>query len=332
MKSGGNGSSEVTLAAEAGMNSKLAWHVGSSQFELTHVGVRDQLVLSNGLDDLISIDRVSGATQIRGNLTVGGMNTTGSKHIGVVSQDATAEVEIKAGGSGDALISLVSPLQQRAEIQLSETGGHSFSLFQDGLNDRLVLSDGQPLVTVESTQNGGNITMAGNLAVGGLGVPGARTMTVESTNGTAMLTVQATSSGAARTDIVSSGQHDADLQLSAPANQDATITLSEGSNQFRILNQGASDRLLVNDGANDLLSIKRSTGETDLRGDMTVGGHCWLSIGCNSIFVGAGLSFTGNRSMTVHSGDSNASLRIQSGGGPSIFGHNRQRHSVFLHD
>ena len=79
--------------------------------------------------------------------------------------------------------------------------------------------------------------------------------------------------------IMSGGSADASLDIVVPNGKSAKIVLNEtDGNSFSITNEGAADRLTIRDKEHEMIRIQAVTGDSQFRGDMTIGGS---TIGSN---------------------------------------------------
>jgi hypothetical protein len=109
------------------------------------------------------------------------------------------------------------------------------------------------------------------------------------------------------------------LVRAATAGQDAQLVLTQGSSAFSLLHRGSSGSFVVNDGTNDVFTMAKGSGDTALRGSLTVGGGTGaraLTVKANSgnaaLEVSAATSGTASLSATAASGQT-AKLALASG-------------------
>ena len=143
-----------------------------------------------------------------------------------------------------------------------------------------------PMFVAESVN--GDVGMQGDLTIGGEGIRGARSATIQSKDHSASLHIQ------------SGGTSDAGIKITTPHNRNSSLTLKEtNGTAFHIVNKGMRDRLVIADNEHDLVVITPVVGNIRYRGDFTVGGE---EIGS-----------AGPKAMTIRSLDSAASLNMISG-------------------
>jgi predicted alpha/beta-hydrolase family hydrolase len=293
IKSGGSGRSTLHLIAPDGADSQVVWSTGNYTMEMKHRSSTDELVFTDGVNDLLALGRTTGSQVIRGDLLVGGNED--ARKATIVSKSSSATIEVASGGNSSATVAIKAPSGADSRITLAEVGGETFTIMNDGSHNRLAIREGgQDLVTVAASADGSGVMTRGDLTVGGHGMQGARAATVYANNGTASLTVQADSAHAA-IHVQSAATQDAVATLTSGVGKQARVELAEGGNAFHVGNDG-SGHLVVEDG-NTLFRLARTSGNALLRGNLTVGG-----------------TTPGARSATIMSSDNSASLHIKSGG------------------
>jgi len=250
---------EMVVAAQSSQSAVLTLQEGDNKFEMLHRGSDKNLVLTNGVNDLLTVSHTTGATFLKGDITVGGTGTTGDKRLTIHSFDNTASFNLESGGANsDTSLEMVSLSGRDAYVSLKE-GTNEIQISHRASSDSLVIKDSNhDLLSVARTT--GDVGVRGNLMVGGVGTSGARAATVLSTTGDATLKVE------------SGGVGIATVSIEAHNDADALLSLTSGTASFSVLNAGATGEFVVRDSVGDLLSIKRITGETTTRGDLTVGG------------------------------------------------------------
>ena len=147
-QSGGSNSADIYMKAAANHNAgspRVCSHLVMNRAE-------DALVFSDGSNDLLSVSRTTGDTTIRGDITVGGDNQTGTKVLSISSNDGPATLNIESGGSGVASIAVKSPAGRDATLSLTE-GANSFELKHRASEAKFVLGDTtNDLLTIAGAQ------------------------------------------------------------------------------------------------------------------------------------------------------------------------------------
>ena len=156
---------------------------------LTLSGVDDQFVVDDGTHTLLSVNRTSGATylrgqlaighdpkrpvfltaidgdtQMQGDLTVGGSLVPGVRTATIQSPDGAASLHVLSGNRSNAFVEIEAPTDYEASLDLWE-GDNLFSIANIGVEDKLVIHDGQErLLTI--TRDTGETDLRGELRVG----------------------------------------------------------------------------------------------------------------------------------------------------------------------
>jgi len=251
---------------------------GSTSYVIKNKGSADQLVVSDGSNELLTMARTSGATALLGDLTVGA--AAGASAATISSSDSRASLSIQSGGSSPAVVTAQAQTGSDAKLVLT-SGSSSIELLNDAAQNAMVIRNGTTDLLPFSTATGAKIS--GGFTVGG--GSGPRSATIKSTTGQAKLAVTSAGSGTASVTVASAAQGD------------AQVVFEENSVIKAIIkSDGANDRLVITDGSTDLVGVSRSTGAMSIKGDLT---------------VGAGSSPV---SMTVKSTDSSAGLHVVAGG------------------
>jgi len=229
-------------------------------YELANEEDRGLLTLHDGVDELLSIAQNTGAMQVRGDLSLGGEGTTGSRSLTIRSLDGGASLSLEAQGpAASAYLNVSVQANQSAVLELKE-GENAFSITNDGVLNELSIDDGEhKLLTVKKST--GDSVLRGDLTVGGTESVGDKLLSVYS------------SDGAASVSVSSGGQSDAIIAVSSPESRFSRLELSEVSGQsYTLVNDGIQNALVLSDGLNELIKVAPTTGSTLFRGDLTIGG------------------------------------------------------------
>jgi len=255
---------------------------------------------------------VAGGVVIQEDLTVGGASSTGARAVTIRSGDNTAALSVTStGGTATATVQAANSTAQVAvragagqDAKLTLTqGSTAFSLLHRGSDNTFAVNDGtNDVFTVAHSTS--DATLRGGLTVGG--GPGARAITVKSTNGSAALEVSAASSGTAS------------ISATAATGQNSKVVFASGSSKFELVNDAASDKLKITDGSSELLSIARNGGALHAKGALTVGtGSAAAAATIKSTGGAATLSVVSSASTATalisSAAGSDASLALQQG-------------------
>jgi len=300
VKAGAVGTAELNLEAPAGKDATINLVEGSDTFQITNKGSHDRLEISDGNNTLLAIARVSGATEVRGelkvgdstdpvfrvegegingrakikgDLTVGGDTVKGEKKITVQSFDSAASMQVISGGSSPAGAAIVAPAGADSWIALGEEGGSAFKFTNDGshVDGLLHISDRTNMLFAVKPLSGDSF-LRGSLDVGNK-VEVRRSLKVGGTTGHHNVTVQSYD-GASDMLIKSGGSGSATIKLESPIDQTAGISfIEDAGKQFHIMNRGATDALVISDGTHDLVKVYPETGDMYVKGELEVGSH-----------------------------------------------------------
>jgi hypothetical protein len=300
VKAGATGTAQLNMEAAAGKDVSIDMATGPSRFQILNKGAHDRLEINDGTNALLAVSRLTGNTEVRGelkvgdstdpvfrvegsgingrakikgDLTVGGETVQGEKKITVQSQDSAASFNVISGGNKDAAAVIMAPAGADAWMELGENGGSRFRIVNDGkYSDGLLhISDNTNKLFAMKPLSGDSY-LKGSLDVGNK-VEVRRSLKVGGTTGNHNITVQSYDGDSDMT-IKSQGTGTATLRLQSPKDVSAGVSfIEQGGKQFHILNRGDADALVINDGADDLVKIYPQSGNMWIKGSMEVGSH-----------------------------------------------------------
>lgn len=271
-------------------------------FHTTNQGnLGERLRITERGDFLLNTDKLvfrgdSGNAEIAGDVFVGGGPQ--ARYLTVSSIDGEANIRVKSGGEGDAMVVLKSPFIDDAVsvFQIKNEGtpdGHIPVLRFSSLDED---GSSKHIMSLKDQGTTGKLHVNGNVVIGDEESAGTHGLTVESA-AAAELLVQSGENADATITITSGADQNARLVLSDPADD------GEGS-KFEIFNDGGENTqpaLRIADGdLNVMLSVVDMGDAGDLRvtGDGIIGsthsqGPRTLKVGSNStaevnIFTGGG--------------------------------------------
>ena len=175
------GNASMQIRSESSAMAMLQLVRGNSSFTIQNNPFTNQLQITDHSRALLSIEKDTGSTVLRGNVLVGGSDTAGPRTVTVSSADAAATFEVKSGGTGDSSILVESPAGRYSKLTLSEEGGESFTMLNDGVKNELQLRDGSYELLTLAPETG-NMYVRGDLTIGGVS-PGSRSATIQSMAG-----------------------------------------------------------------------------------------------------------------------------------------------------
>eukprot|EP00656_Telonema_subtile_P014787 TRINITY_DN1764_c0_g2_i12.p1 TRINITY_DN1764_c0_g2~~TRINITY_DN1764_c0_g2_i12.p1 ORF type:complete len:1468 (-),score=350.67 TRINITY_DN1764_c0_g2_i12:359-4762(-) len=340
LRAGGTSDAGIKVTSPQGRNTSVTLkETNGTAFHIINKGFVDRLVIADNTHDLMVITPVVGDVRHRGDFTVGGeFGSAGPKAMTIRSLDAAASLNLISANQSNAELKLAAPTGQDAVITLAE-GSNRFHLLNDGSDDKFILSDGSnellgirrgtgdtyvrgqlkvgrdptnPMFVAESSN--GDVGMQGDLTIGGERIRGARAATIQSSDSDASLSIIA--------------NVDASMTLHAARDRLATITMTEGNHSFLMENRGADDQFVITDGEHVLMSMNRTTGNTHFRGQITTGidpfkpallsnnqGETQMR---GDLTIG-GAHVPGVRSATIQSPDGEASLHLIGGNSSNAF-------------
>jgi len=295
--SGHASNADITITAPVQGASKITLTEGVNSFNIIHEGTSQNLVIDNTVNPLLTIDRDTGNTNIRGelrvgvdpakpvfsvqgtdgtgyvtmsgDLTVGGNNTLGERTATISSTDGPSSMNVISGGSSNAGVVISSPDGAESWLTLSHKAGSSFHLVNDGALDHLYIADdNNKLITIQPIS--GDTKIRGNLDIGKT-LEVRRDVIVGGTKESHTVSVQSFD-GAADVLVASGGMSDATLTLKTPLAQTASLSFIEvNGTEFHILNRGANDTLVITDGKKDLVKVYPESGNMYVRGELEIG-------------------------------------------------------------
>jgi hypothetical protein len=294
VEAGSSGTASLTVKAAAGQNARMRLAEGTKTFDIVNDGSQDKLAFRDGSHDLMTIARTSGATMLRGNLTVGGYG--GAMATTIKSSDSSAALSVEAATA--ATISVQASNGSEAMVELS-SATKAFRLIHKASTDQLVLSDAtNDLITV--ARGTGHTAMRGNLTIGSATTTGARSMSIKSASGSTSLDVTSTA-GPASMQVTAGGNHTALIAATSASGQDSKLSLVEGVNAFDLIHAGSDDTLKVRGSTGgvhkDLITVARATGDSVFTGAFT--GLSSLDVRGNASFGGSNAN--GTRQLQVQS-------------------------------
>jgi len=291
VQSGGSSDASVSIVSPSGQSSKLVLTEGSHSFVLMNEVSTNKFVIANGTTNLLSLDPTTGAVQMNGDFTVGGVSASGQRaatvkgttaNLVVQASSGMAEVSVTSAGSYDAAVKISSATNQNAQLVL-QSGSSAYTIKNEGSTNMLRVGNGATeLMTINPAT--GVTTITGDLAVGSFG---ASLASIISTDSTATLLVSA------------GGSNSANVVVQAQAGYNALLSLGTTTRSMDLMYDSQSDCFVIRNSTMNLLSVSASTGNTILSGDLTVGGN------------------SGNRAATIQSNGGTAQLYVVATGAGS---------------
>jgi hypothetical protein len=160
---GGTANALFDIKAPSGRDAMVRLTEGNQTFQIANQGSQGKLIIDDGSNELVSVQRATGTTTLRGDLTVGMAN--GTRAATIVSQNAAATLAVVSGGSGVATVQAESPSGVDSRLRLSQ-GAQHFDVAHSASQSKLVVNDGShDLVSV--TRGTGAMHVRGDLTVGG---------------------------------------------------------------------------------------------------------------------------------------------------------------------
>lgn len=334
VQSGENAEATVTITSGIDQNARLvlvdpALNGEGSTFEIFNDGAENELPAlriadgdSNVMLSVVDMGE-TGDLHVTGDGIIGSANAQGPRTLTVQSNN-TAEIDIIAGGSSDAILTITSGRDRQASLVLidpaNETEGSEFHIINDGLEDEngqvpefpvLRITDGEyTLMTLTDKDDTGDLAVTGSGLFGGPNEIGERTLSVFSGE-------------EAKVEVVAGGESDARVVITSGADMDAKLIFTDpaelSGNTFEIFNDGseAAPTLRITDGVdedgndgNTMLKIidRGATGDLVVSGNGLFGGPD--AVGTRTLMVQSSLA----AEIRVISGASNdASVMVQSG-------------------
>jgi hypothetical protein len=300
----------ATISAANTKNAQLDLTQGNKTFSLMNQGSSDKFAVNDGTHDLLTVERVSGSTSTRGDVTVGGSTSNGAKSLTVQSSDDTATMTVQSGGGAGASVEVKASAGQDSSLTLTETGGKSWFVKNKGSNNALLVGEGSN-TWLQIEQSGATtfkkrLAAEEGLTVGGDSISGAKEVLVQSPDDLSKMTVKGTSSSLS---LTSTGANDASATITAQTGQKTSFTLKEdgGGAEFRMINDGPTDTLRINDGTSDLFTLKAVSGDATIKGGLNVkSGQLLVDASTGKVGVGVlspQVQLHVNGSMKIENGD-----------------------------
>lgn len=322
VQSGENAEATVTITSGIDQKARLvlvdpAEDGEGSTFEIYNDGgenERPALRIADG-DSNIMLSVVdmgeTGDLLVTGDGIIGSVQSQGPRTL-TVQSNSTAEIDIIAGGSSDAILTITSGRDRQASLVLidpaNETEGSEFHIINDGLEDEngqvpefpvLRITDGQyTMMTLTDKGDTGDLAVTGSGLFGGPDAVGERTLSVLSAD-------------EARVEVIAGGTSDARMVVTSGSDMDAKLIFTDPDevtgNTFEVFNDGSETdpTLRITDGLND----DGTEGNTMMKiidrgttGDLVVSG--------NGLFGGP--NAVGTRTLKVQSSQA-ADIRVISG-------------------
>jgi cytoskeletal protein CcmA (bactofilin family) len=180
----------------------------------------------------------SGDLLVTGDGVVGSMHVAGDRKI-TVQSSSVAEINVVAGSQSDALLTITSGPDQESSLVLVDPAlsgeASTFHVVNTGSEmdyPTLSFTDGTyEMMIIVDKGDTGDIHLTGSALVGGPSGVGERVLTIASAT-ESLMSVRSTSTGNARSELISGG------------NQNAKIVLTDSDEDlktFEIFNEGAAD-------------------------------------------------------------------------------------------
>eukprot|EP01043_Picozoa_sp_COSAG02_P008019 COSAG02_NODE_249_length_27097_cov_30.179155_8_plen_2297_part_00 len=322
VQSGENAEATVTITSGIDQNARLilvdpALDGEGSTFEIFNDGGENEqpaLRFADG-DSNIMLSVVdmgeTGDLHVTGDGIVGSIESSGPRTL-TVQSNSSAEIDIIAGGSSDAILTITSGRDRQASLVLIDpanaTDGSEFHIINDGLEDEngqvpdfpvLRITDGEhTLMTLTDKGDTGDLAVTGSGLFGGPDAVGERTLSVFSAE-------------EAKVEVVAGGESDARMVITSGADMDAKLVFTDpaelSGNTFEMFNDGSEPdpTLRITDGVdedgNDGNTMMKIIDRGDT-GDLVVSG--------NGLFGGP--NAVGTRTLKVQSSLA-AEIRVVSG-------------------
>jgi hypothetical protein len=322
VQSGENAEATVTITSGIDQNARLvlvdpAEDGEGSTFEIFNDGGENEqpaLRIADG-DSNVMLSVVdmgeTGDLHVTGDGIIGSTQSQGPRTL-TVQSNSTAEIDIIAGGSSDAILTITSGRDRQASLVLidpaNETEGSEFHIINDGLEDEsgqvpefpvLRITDGEyTMLTLTDKGDTGDLAVTGSGLFGGPDAIGERTLSVLSAD-------------EAKVEVVAGGDSDARMVVTSGADMDAKLIFTDpaeiSGNTFEVFNDGSETdpTLRITDG----LDADGNEGNTMMKiidkgdtGDLVVSG--------NGLFGGP--DAVGTRTLKVQSSQA-AEIRVISG-------------------
>ena len=298
VQSGENAEATVTITSGIDQKARLvlvdpAEDGEGSTFEIYNDGAENELpalrIADGDSNVMLSVIDMgdTGDLHVTGDGIIGSVESQGPRTL-TVQSNSTAEIDIVAGGSSDAVLSITSGRDRRASLVLVDpangTEGSEFHIMNDGFEDEsgqvpeypiMRITDGEyTMMTLTDKGDTGDLAVTGSGLFGGPDAIGERTISVLSAD-------------EARVEVQAGGTSDARVVVTSGANMDAKLVFTdpaeETGNTFEVFNDGSESEptLRITDGVdadgndgNTMMKIidKGNTGDLVVSGNGLFGG------------------------------------------------------------
>ena len=114
----------VSVAAAPGRDATIRLTQGTDTIEISHDGSEDKLIVRDNQNSLLTVSRTAGDATLRGDLTIGGEGTTGSKTAMIHSVSGDAGLRIRSDATASSATMKIDSVNVKAAEVLEHTLAH----------------------------------------------------------------------------------------------------------------------------------------------------------------------------------------------------------------